>query len=166
MGGVALALFLGLGLTIEPRDVRPALIGQAAPAFTLAQLQDPRLTLTAADMKGQVWLLNIWASWCAPCRDEHPLLVRLAREEAVAIVGLNYKDDPRAAQEWLLHLGDPYRVSIVDRDGLAAIDYGVDAVPATIVIDQAGIVRLKHVGPLTQALWTRDVQPLLSRLRG
>ena len=102
----------------------------------------------------------------SPCREEHPLLVTLAREKAVPIVGLNYKDDPRNAQEWLIKLGDPYQVSIVDRDGRVGIDYGVYGVPETFVIDQAGIVRFKHVGPLTQEVWTRKVQPLIRELRG
>ncbi len=97
---------------------------------------------------------------------EHPLLVTLAREQAVPIVGLNYKDDPRNAQEWLLRLGDPYKVSVIDRDGRAGIDYGVYGVPETFVIDRAGIVRFKHVGPLTLEVWTRTVQPLLQQLRG
>ena len=162
----ALAAMLGAGLSLKPREVPSPFIGKPAPAFTLPQLHEPARSLGAADMKGQVWLLNVWASWCAPCREEHPLLVTLAREKAVPIVGLNYKDDPRNAQEWLIKLGDPYQVSIVDRDGRVGIDYGVYGVPETFVIDQAGIVRFKHVGPLTQEVWTRKVQPLIRELRG
>ena len=160
-----LAAVLGVGLTLNPREVPSPFIGKPAPAFTLPQLHDPGRTLGAAEMQGQVWLLNVWASWCAPCREEHPLLVSLAREQQVPIVGLNYKDDPRNAQEWLLRLGDPYKVSIVDRDGRVGIDYGVYGVPETFVIDQAGIVRLKHVGALTQEVWTRKMQPLILELR-
>jgi cytochrome c biogenesis protein CcmG/thiol:disulfide interchange protein DsbE len=163
---VALAVMLGVGLTLKPREVPSPFIGKPAPAFTLAQLHEPARSLSVADMKGQVWMLNVWASWCAPCREEHPLLVTMAREQAVPIVGLNYKDDPRNAQEWLLRLGDPYKVSIVDRDGSVGIDYGVYGVPETFVIDQAGIVRFKHIGPLTQDVWTRKVQPLLLQLQG
>ena len=162
----ALAAMLGAGLSLKPREVPSPFIGKPAPAFTLPQLHEPARSLGAADMKGQVWLLNVWASWCAPCREEHPLLVALAREKAVPIVGLNYKDDPRNAQEWLIKLGDPYKVSIVDRDGRVGIDYGVYGVPETFVIDQAGIVRFKHIGPLTQEVWTRKVQPLIRELRG
>ena len=162
----ALAAMLGAGLSLKPREVPSPFIGKPAPAFTLPQLHEPARSLGAADMKGQVWLLNVWASWCAPCREEHPLLVALAREKAVPIVGLNYKDDPRNAQEWLIKLGDPYQVSIVDRDGRVGIDYGVYGVPETFVIDQAGIVRFKHVGPLTQEVWTRKMQPLIRELRG
>ena len=162
----ALALMLGAGLTLKPREVPSPFIGKPAPAFSLAQLHEPARNFGAADMKGQVWLLNVWASWCAPCREEHPLLVTLAREQPVPIVGLNYKDDPRNAQEWLLRLGDPYQVSIVDRDGRVGIDYGVYGVPETFVIDQTGVVRFKHIGPLTQEVWTHKVQPLLRQLRG
>jgi cytochrome c biogenesis protein CcmG/thiol:disulfide interchange protein DsbE len=163
---VVLAAMLGVGMTLKPREVPSPFIGKPAPAFTLAQLHEPARSLGVADMKGQVWMLNVWASWCAPCRDEHPLLVTMAREQPVPIVGMNYKDDPRNAQEWLLRLGDPYKVSIVDRDGSAGIDYGVYGVPETFVIDQAGIVRFKHVGPLTRDVWTHKVQPLLLQLRG
>jgi cytochrome c biogenesis protein CcmG, thiol:disulfide interchange protein DsbE len=162
----ALAAMLGAGLSLKPREVPSPFIGKPAPAFALPQLHEPALSLGAADMKGQVWLLNVWASWCAPCREEHPLLVALAREQAVTIVGLNYKDDPRSAQEWLIKLGDPYKVSIVDRDGRVGIDYGVYGVPETFVIDRAGIVRFKHIGPLTQEVWTHKMQPLIRALRG
>ena len=163
---VVLAAVLGVGLSLNPREVPSPLIGRPAPAFSLPQLQDPALRLGAGELKGQVWMLNVWASWCAPCREEHPLLVSLAREQAVPIIGLNYKDDPRNAQEWLLRLGDPYKVCVIDRDGRAGIDYGVYGVPETFVIDRAGIVRFKHVGPLTQEVWTREIQPLLQQLRG
>jgi cytochrome c biogenesis protein CcmG/thiol:disulfide interchange protein DsbE len=161
-----LAAVLGVGLGLKPREVPSPFIGRPAPAFSLPQLQDPARTLGVGELKGQVWMLNVWASWCAPCREEHPLLVSLAREQAVPIIGLNYKDDPRNAQEWLLRLGDPYKVSVIDRDGSAGIDYGVYGVPETFVIDRAGIVRFKHVGPLTLEVWTRTVQPLLQQLRG
>ena len=163
---VVLAAMLGVGLTLKPREVPSPFIGKPAPAFMLAQLHEPARSLSVADMKGQVWMLNVWASWCAPCREEHPLLLTMAREQAVPIVGLNYKDDPRNAQEWLLRLGDPYKVSIVDRDGSVGIDYGVYGVPETFVIDRAGVVRFKHIGPLTQDVWTRKVQPLLQQLQG
>jgi len=116
-------------------------------------------------MKGRVWLLNIWASWCAPCREEHPLLVQLARSQAVPIVGLNYKDDPRSAQEWLLKLGNPYQANVVDRDGRASIDYGVYGVPETFIVDQAGIIRHKHIGPLTSEVWQKDLLPLIRKLQ-
>jgi cytochrome c biogenesis protein CcmG, thiol:disulfide interchange protein DsbE len=163
---IALAAVLGVGLTLKPREVPSPFIGKPAPPFTLPRLDDAARTLTAAELKGQVWVLNIWASWCAPCREEHPLLVSLARAQQVPIYGLNYKDDPRNAQEWLLKLGDPYAASVVDADGRAAIDYGVYGVPESFVIDQAGIVRFKHIGPLTTEVWQRDMLPLVKRLQG
>ena len=161
-----LAVMLGVGLGLNPREVPSPFIGKPAPAFALPQLHDPQRQLTAAEMKGQVWMLNVWASWCAPCREEHPLLVALAREQSLPIIGLNYKDDPRNAQEWLLRLGNPYKVSIADRDGRVGIDYGVYGVPETFVIDKAGIVRYKHVGPLTQEVWTGKMLPLIRQLQG
>ena len=163
---LGLALMLGVGLTLKPREVPSPFIGKPAPAFTLPRLDDPARHLTPRELQGQVWVLNIWASWCAPCREEHPVLVSAAKAQQVPIVGMNYKDDPRNAQEWLLRLGDPYQVSLVDRDGRAAIDYGVYGVPETFVIDKAGVVRFKHIGPLTADVWRRDLLPLIQRLKG
>jgi cytochrome c biogenesis protein CcmG, thiol:disulfide interchange protein DsbE len=165
-GFAALALLLGAGLRLNPREVPSPFIDKPAPAFVLPQLADAGLELSTAELRGQVWVLNVWASWCAPCREEHPLWVAVAREAGVTLVGLNYKDDPRNAQEWLRKLGDPYRVTAVDRDGRTGIDYGVYGVPETFVIDKAGIVRLKHVGPMTQDVWSREVRPLISKLQG
>jgi cytochrome c biogenesis protein CcmG/thiol:disulfide interchange protein DsbE len=160
-----LAVLLGVGLTLKPREVPSPFIGKPAPAFSLPLLGDKSKSFTPASMQGRVWLLNVWASWCAPCREEHPLLVAMAREEKFAIVGLNYKDDTRNAQEWLLRLGDPYLLTAVDQDGRAGIDWGVYGVPETFVIDAAGVVRHKVVGPLTKDIWTRDLEPMLRRLR-
>jgi cytochrome c biogenesis protein CcmG/thiol:disulfide interchange protein DsbE len=160
-----LAVLLGVGLTLKPREVPSPFIGKAAPAFSLPLLSDKSKTFTPASMQGRVWLLNVWASWCAPCREEHPLLVAIAREEKVAIVGLNYKDDTRNAQEWLLRLGDPYLMTAVDADGRAGIDWGVYGVPETFIVDAAGVVRHKVVGPLTQQVWAREVKPLLQQLQ-
>ncbi len=161
-----LAVLLGVGLTLKPREVPSPFIGKPAPAFSLPQLRTGKAPFDPAQMKGQVWLLNVWASWCAPCREEHPLLVEAARVKLVPIVGLNYKDDPRNADEWLRKLGDPYESIAVDRDGRTSIDYGVYGVPETFVIDREGIVRMKHIGPLTPEVWTRDVVPLLNKLKG
>jgi len=161
----ALAVLLAAGLKLKPREVPSPFIGKPAPAFALASLRDGSKTLTPADFAGQPWLLNVWASWCAPCREEHALISAIAREQGVVIVGMNYKDDPRAADEWLRRLGDPYRAIAVDRDGRAGIDWGVYGVPETFLIDAAGIVRHKHVGPLTLQVWTRDVLPLLRALQ-
>ena len=165
-GFAVLALLLGVGLGLKPREVPSPFIGKPAPAFSLPQLHQPQQQLAPGDMQGQVWLLNVWASWCAPCRDEHPLLVTAARERQVPIVGLNYKDDPRNAQEWLRKLGDPYVGIGVDASGRVGIDYGVYGVPETFVIDKAGVVRFKHIGPMTPQVWERDVLPLVKRLQG
>jgi len=160
-----LALLLGVGLTLKPREVPSPFIGKPAPAFSLPVLADPARSFAPESMRGQVWLLNVWASWCAPCRDEHPLLVALARETGVPIVGLNYKDDPRNAQEWLLRLGDPYRATAMDRDGRTGIDWGVYGVPETFLVDRDGVLRHKVIGPLTRETWNRDVLPLVQQLQ-
>ena len=117
------------------------------PPFTLAQLHEPAKTLGPADLKGQVWLLNVWASWCVSCRDEHPLLVELAKAKIVPIVGLNYKDKTAAGMRWLAQHGDPYNVSVVDRDGRVGIDWGVYGVPETFVVDKAGVDPLQADRP-------------------
>ena len=163
---LGLGALLGVGLKLKPREVPSPFIDKPAPAFKLPQLSDAKADFDPAQMKGQVWLLNVWASWCAPCREEHPLLVDAARAKAVPVVGLNYKDDPRAADEWLRKLGDPYQAIAVDRDGRVSIDYGVYGVPETFVIDREGVVRLKHIGPLTPEVWQRQVLPLVQRLQG
>ena len=163
---VVLAVLLGVGLKLKPREVPSPFIGKPAPAFKLPQLKAGQGDFDPAQRKGQVWVLNVWASWCAPCREEHPLLVEAAQKKAVTLVGLNYKDDPRNADEWLRKLGDPYEKIAVDRDGRVAIDYGVYGVPETFVIDREGIIRMKHIGPLTPEVWSRDVLPLLAKLKG
>ncbi|MDP2005801.1 MAG: DsbE family thiol:disulfide interchange protein [Rubrivivax sp.] len=149
----------------EPGPVGPAL-GAEAPAFTLPRLQDAGKTVSSAEMAGQVWVLNVWASWCAPCRDEHPLLLSLARDSGVPLLGLNYRDDPRDAQEWLLRQGDPYVLTALDRGGSTGQRYGVEGVPLSLVIDRAGIVRYRHVGPLTSQVWAQELLPLIEKLRG
>jgi len=163
---VVLAMVLGAGLQLNPREVPSPFINKPAPAFRLPQLHQPEQQLAAADLKGQVWLLNVWASWCVACRVEHPLLVELSRGQQVPIYGLNYKDDRRAALEWLRQFGDPYTASISDRDGRVGIDYGVYGVPETFVIDKAGMVRHKHIGPVTPEVWESDILPLVKRLQG
>ena len=161
-----LALLLAVGLRLNPREVPSPFIGKPAPAFRLPRLNEPGLHLAVEDMRGKVWLLNVWASWCVACRVEHPLLVDLARRNQVPIYGLNYKDDARNAQEWLRRFGDPYVDSARDTDGRVGIDYGVYGVPETFVIDKAGIVRFKHIGPLTEEVWVRDLHPLIRQLQG
>lgn len=161
---VGLAVLLGLGLGLNPREVPSPLIGKPAPAFTLPRLDDASKTLKRDDLLGRAWMLNVWASWCAPCREEHPLLVEFARRKAVPIYGLNYKDSRDAAGQWLAQLGDPYEATLVDADGRAGIDFGVYGVPETFIIDSQGVVRFKHVGPITPDVIERRIVPLLKEL--
>jgi cytochrome c biogenesis protein CcmG, thiol:disulfide interchange protein DsbE len=163
---VVLAVFLGIGLTRDPREVPSPLIDKPAPAFTLRELHAPAKSLSATDLKGQVWLLNVWASWCVSCREEHPLLVELGRANVVPIYGLNYKDKPDAAMAWLGEMGNPYKASIVDGDGRVGIDYGVYGVPETFVIDREGIVRYKQIGPVTPQALKEKILPLVRKLQG
>lgn len=161
-----LVAFLAIGLNLKPREVPSPLIDKPAPAFQLGQLHDPARTLTPADMKGKVWLLNVWGSWCVSCRQEHPLLVELGKANVVPIVGLNWKDSREAALKWLEQLGDPYTVSIVDADGRVAIDYGVYGAPETYVIDRDGVIRYKQIGPISPEILTDRILPLVRKLQG
>jgi cytochrome c biogenesis protein CcmG/thiol:disulfide interchange protein DsbE len=161
-----LVVFLWRGLALDPRAVPSPLIDKPAPAFTLTRLDDPGQTVRRDDMLGKVWMLNVWASWCAACRDEHPTLVAFSRTGAVPIVGLNYKDTRPEGLQWLSRFGDPYTLSVFDRDGRVGIDFGVYGVPETFVIDQRGVIRFKHVGPLTPELVETRIRPLLKELHG
>ncbi|MDT6964015.1 DsbE family thiol:disulfide interchange protein [Cupriavidus sp. SZY C1] len=165
---LAIVLALGAGLRHDPRELPSALVGKPAPAFALPVLaaRDGPRTVTTADLRGKVWILNVWASWCAACRSEHPLLVDFAARSPVPVYGLNYKDTPPAALAWLREMGDPYRQSLVDADGRAGIDFGVYGVPETYVIDAQGVVRYRQVGPLTRDVLEHRIQPLLDQLRG
>jgi cytochrome c biogenesis protein CcmG/thiol:disulfide interchange protein DsbE len=157
--------FLLVGLTLNPREVPSPLIGKPAPAFALARLHEPARKLGTEDLKGQVWLLNVWASWCVSCRIEHPLLVELAKRKAVPIVGLNYKDKPDEGVAWLKQWGDPYDVSVIDRDGRVGIDWGVYGVPETFVVDKSGVIRHKHIGPVDAAALEKKILPLVRELQ-
>ena len=162
---VVLAGFLAVGLRLNPREVPSPLVGQPAPTFTLPQLHEPGARLSTADMKGQVWLLNVWASWCVSCRVEHPLLVELARANVVPLIGLNYKDRNELGKAWLAQNGDPYKLSIVDADGRVGIDWGVYGVPETFVVDKSGVIRHKHIGPLTAEAVEKKILPLVRELQ-
>lgn len=163
---VVLVGFLAVGLRLKPREVPSPFIGKPAPAFNISQLHLPDSNFSPSDMRGQVWLLNVWASWCVSCRQEHPVLLELARHNIAPIIGLDYKDGREPAKAWLAEHGDPYRLSIWDRDGKIGIDYGVYGVPETFVIDKAGIVRMKHIGPLTQTVVSEKIIPLVKELNG
>ena len=161
---VILLAFLWAGLWRDPREVPSPLIGKPAPPFALVELHEPSRTLTNADLKGKVWLLNVWASWCVSCREEHPVLMRLAASKVVPVYGLDYKDDPGAGRAWLAQNGDPYVASIVDRDGRVGIDYGVYGVPETFLVDKQGVVRYKQIGPLSVESLQQKILPLVREL--
>ena len=161
---VVLLGFLAAGLSLKPREVPSPLIDKPAPAFSLPVLATPDKQLSLQDMRGKVWLLNVWASWCVACRIEHPLLVELAGTGAVPIYGLNYKDKRDDALAWLAKFGNPYVASLSDADGLVGIDYGVYGVPETFVIDKNGMIRMKHIGPVTPEVLRDDIMPMVRRL--
>jgi len=162
---VVLVGFLLVGLGLNPREVPSPLVGKPAPEFKLARLHQPERMLGPTDLKGQVWLLNVWASWCVSCRVEHPLLVQLSKSKLVPLVGLNYKDKPDEGLKWLEQHGNPYDVSVVDRDGRVGIDWGVYGVPETFVIDKAGVIRYKHIGPVDTAALENKILPLVRELQ-
>jgi len=156
--------FLAVGLNLNPREVPSPLIGKPAPAFELARLDDPAQKITLADLKGQVWILNVWASWCVACRQEHPLLVDFAKRTPVPLYGLNYKDKRDDGLAWLQRFGDPYKASLFDIDGRVGIDFGVYGVPETFVIDKQGVIRFKQIGPVTPEVLRDRIEPLLKQL--
>ncbi|MCL2021552.1 MAG: DsbE family thiol:disulfide interchange protein [Betaproteobacteria bacterium] len=183
---VAFALFIALlavGLTLNPREIPSPLIDRNAPDFSLPRLEDGQ-TFSPKEMQGQVWLLNVWASWCVSCRVEHPLLVELARRRPFPIIGLNYKEvrgdssldadklSPeeeialavKRAQGWLTAHGDPYALSVLDLSGQVGIDYGVYGVPESYLIDRQGVIRYKHIGPLTTDALNDKILPLAQKL--
>jgi cytochrome c biogenesis protein CcmG/thiol:disulfide interchange protein DsbE len=184
VGFVVLVVLLAVGLRLNPRDVPSPLVGKPAPAFALPRLDTPDKEFSPKEMLGKVWLLNVWASWCVSCRQEHPVLVELAKRQTVPLVGLNYKevrgdgaidsdkmapgDEKRMVIEraagWLRKHGDPYTLSVLDVDGRVGIDYGVYGVPETYVIDKAGIIRMKHTGPITPEVFSGRILPLLAEL--
>jgi len=164
LGFIALIVLLGVGLTLNPRQVPSPLIGKAAPPFELPRLDQPSKTFTQKEMLGDVWVLNVWASWCPPCLAEHPVVTELAK--SVPVVGLNYKDAREDALPWLARNGNPYQLSVYDANGRIAIDYGVYGVPETYVIDRKGVIRYKHIGPLTREDAQKKVVPLVKELRG
>lgn len=159
-----LAGFLFVGLNLNPREVPSPLVGKAAPAFTQLQLQNASKSFSPQDMKGKVWLLNVWASWCASCEAEHPLLMELARQNIVPIVGLDYKDKREAALNMLERRGNPYVLVVTDPEGRTGIDYGVYGVPETYVIDKQGVIQHKQIGPVTEESLRDKILPLIAEL--
>lgn len=161
----ALLLVLVRGLNLNPHEVPSPLIDRPVPGFLAPTLADANRQLKREDLLGRVWVLNVWASWCGPCLEEHAQLMTLSQRHAgLTIVGLNYKDDGEAARQWLLQWGNPYRESLVDPRGQLGLDFGVYGVPETFIIDCEGIVRLKHVGPMTPKVLHERIEPALARL--
>jgi cytochrome c biogenesis protein CcmG/thiol:disulfide interchange protein DsbE len=161
--GILVAL-LGVGLGLKPAEVPSPLIGKAVPQFRLARLDDAARSLTPGDMAGQVWLLNVWASWCTACREEHPALLAFAGQSRVPVIGLNYKDVRADGIGWLNKFGNPYSMTALDLDGRVGIDFGVYGVPETFVIDKKGIIRFKFIGGLTPELVRTKLLPLIEEL--
>ena len=161
---IVLLGFLGAGLKLDPREVPSPLIGKPAPGFALARLDNAAQTIKREDLLGKVWMLNVWASWCVACREEHPLLVEFSRRKLLPIYGLNYKDQRADGMAWISQFGNPYDASLFDADGRVGIDFGVYGVPETFIIDQQGVVRLKHIGPLTPEVLQNKIEPLLRQL--
>jgi cytochrome c biogenesis protein CcmG, thiol:disulfide interchange protein DsbE len=162
---LVLAAFLYKGLHLDPHEVPSPLIDKPAPAFNLQQLQDTNKFFSPAEMKGKVWLLNAWASWCVSCKEEHPVLMSLAQQNIVPIYGLDYKDKREDALMVLNQAGNPYSLSVMDREGRTGIDYGVYGVPETYVIDKLGVIRYKQIGPVTHQNLRETILPLVAELQ-
>lgn len=166
IGFAAIVAVLGIGLTLNPREVPSPRVGKAAPDFALPLLHDPAKNFSPKEMAGRVWLLNVWASWCPPCLEEHPVITQLAKSGAAPVVGLNYKDGREDALAWLKRNGDPFIVSVHDPAGRVGLEYGVYGVPETYVMDKGGIIRYKHIGPLKPETAAEKIRPLLRQLSG
>jgi len=162
---VVLAGFLYVGLGLKPHEVPSPLINQPAPNFSLPELAEPQKTFSNLDMRGKVWLMNVWASWCVACRQEHPVLLEMARRGEVPIYGLNYKDESANAQGWLAQHGNPYLLNAQDYKGDVGIDYGVYGVPETFIIDKQGVIRHKVIGPITPQELTNCIMPVVNELK-
>lgn len=162
---VVVAGFFAYGLTLDPSKIPSVLIGKPVPEFTLSPVEGRTLGLSASDLKGEVSLVNVFASWCAECRSEHPILMRLREGNTVPIHGLNYKDKPEDAREWLDSLGDPYTRTGADLNGRVAIEFGVYGVPETFVIDKAGRIAHKHIGAISADALEKEILPLVETLR-
>ena len=161
---VVLAGFLLIGLYRDPHEIPSPLINKSAPDFQLPQLQQATATFSAKEMRGKVWLLNFWGTWCVACREEHPLLVEYAKTGGVPIYGVDYKDERAAALQWLDEFGNPYALTAFDVDGRVSIDYGVYGAPESYLIDRNGVIRFKQIGPITPDVWQKQILPLAKQL--
>ncbi len=156
-----LAGFFARGLLLDPTYIPSPLVGKPAPEFSLPALANPETVVSSQDLEGKVALLNVWATWCVGCRQEHGFLLELSRSGTVPIYGLNWRDERAAALDWLERLGDPYQASAYDADGQVAVEWGVYGAPETFLLDRDGTVLHKHIGPLTEAYWRRDFLPVI-----
>jgi cytochrome c biogenesis protein CcmG/thiol:disulfide interchange protein DsbE len=154
-----LGAFLFVGLYRDPSYVPSPLIGKPAPEFTLPSLQDPAFPIASKDLAGKPWVLNVWGTWCGGCRQEHATLIAIARQGAVPLIGLNWRDDDAAAQDWLRQLGNPYAAVATDHEGRTAIDWGVYGAPETFLIGPDGTVLYKHIAPMTFEVWNKEFLP-------
>jgi cytochrome c biogenesis protein CcmG, thiol:disulfide interchange protein DsbE len=165
LGGLlAYALYLSMTGQYSPREIPSPLIGKPLPNFSLASLHEPKRMVTPQSLRGRVYLLNVWASWCAECRVEHPFFNEIAKRKIIPIVGLNYKDKREDAFAWLKQLGDPYEMSLSDTEGRIGIDLGVYGVPETFVIDKEGVIRMKHIGAVNAEVWSKKLLPMIQKL--
>lgn len=162
---IVLLVFLGIGLNLNPHDVPSPLVGKPAPAFSLTTLENPAASFAQKEMLGKVWLLNVWASWCSACREEHPLLVEIGKSGVVPIVGLDYKDNRPDGMRILSGMGNPYTTVAFDEDGRVGINYGVYGVPETYLIDRQGVIRYKQTGPITPEILRDKIMPLVKELQ-
>lgn len=160
-----LVVFFWTGLSLNPSEVPSPLIGKPVPGFSLPALGESSPEFSSARLSGQVSLFNVWATWCVGCRQEHDMLLAIARENLVPVFGLNYKDERDKALRWLQELGDPYVANGFDQEGRVAIDWGVYGAPETFVIDAGGIIRYKHLGPITPQVWQQTLRPLILQLK-
>ena len=162
---MALAMIFALGLTRNPAEIPSVLIGEPVPQFTLPPVKGRTLGIASADLKGEVSLVNVFASWCVACRYEHPFFMQLKAQGVVPIHGINYKDKPDDAAEWLDTMGDPYTRTGADIDGRVSIDWGVYGVPETFVVDRQGRIAYKQIGPIDRQVLDQTILPLIERLR-
>ncbi|NEV62947.1 DsbE family thiol:disulfide interchange protein [Thiorhodococcus minor] len=161
---LALAALLFYGLQLDPRKIPSPLVDKPAPDFTLESLKDPSQTLTKDVLLGKVSLVNVWASWCPSCRQEHGELMRIARRNpSIQVVGFNWKDTRPEALQMLTQFGDPYAVSIYDPNNHSGIDWGVYGAPETFIVDAEGIIRHKHVGPIDAQVWEQEIRPIVEQ---
>ena len=161
---IGLVIFLFVGLGRDPHEVPSPLLNKPAPSFQLPQLSEPGKTFSAQEMRGKVWLLNFWGTWCIACREEHPMLVEYAKTGLIPIYGVDYKDDRAAGLRWLEEFGNPYTAVAFDVEGRTSIDYGVYGAPETFLIDKNGVIRFKQIGPITKDVWETKIVPLARQL--